>query len=267
MSNLTSLNINQSFQGLINLSDSTTGITSTPQQLQDGLGNDTGIKIATNRLEGGNIYNVYRAGIAQYYGTGFFQNTPSTPTNAGNILSNQVFYDNGLYSYSAISIYCHTLAAGESVDIAFYNAQYLETYGYVPYQKLVAEVNIPLTSTGIKTASFATPLTFSATGAGVYWIVCKFNGAATPVARTTPIPSGIRQFCDTLTNSMNGIVYNVAGTIPAFFAQNTTTATNPQTWQYNTGTFPTTWTSTELNLLSSTLGASYNPGFILHTIR
>lgn len=267
MSSLTGTQINQTYPSLLKMETSTTGVTSTLQNLEDGLGNDTGIKIATNRFEGSNIFNVYRPDIAQYYGTGFLLTAPSTPTGAGNILSSQVFYDNGQYSYSAISINCQTLGAGESVDISFYNTQYLNTYGYVPYQKLVAEVNIPLTSTGIKTATFATPLSFSGTGPGVYYQVVKFNGASTPVARTSSIPAGVRSFCDYMTNFMNGIVYNVAGTIPVFFAQNLSTGANPQTWQYNTGTFPTTFTSTELNLLTGTPGASYNPGFLLHTIR
>ena len=50
MSNLSNLQINQSFQGLLKLADSTTGITQSLQSVQDGLGNNTGIKLAQDFL-------------------------------------------------------------------------------------------------------------------------------------------------------------------------------------------------------------------------
>ena len=48
MPTLSGQTIQSTYQGLIKLADSTSGITSTPQQIQDGLGNDTGTRIATN---------------------------------------------------------------------------------------------------------------------------------------------------------------------------------------------------------------------------
>lgn len=42
MSNLTGQQIQNTYEGLLNLEDSTTGITSNLQAIQDGLGNNTG---------------------------------------------------------------------------------------------------------------------------------------------------------------------------------------------------------------------------------
>lgn len=265
MSDLSNLNINQSFQGILNLSDSTTGITTTPQQIQDGLGNDTGIKIGTDRLEGGNLFNIYTPSvIPQYFGNGF-TSSPATPGAVQNQIVANTFYDNGEYSYSAISVNCATLEAGTSVDITFYNSQMLETYGYVPYQKLVAEVNIPTTSTGIKTATFATPLSFSATGPGFYYYSIRYNTASTPVLRLGGTGSMVATYYNWLMISKFGIQYTPAGTNAlAPFRTNSTSGFVVGN-VYNTASFPTTFTSTELNLLTAT--SPNNFGFLLHTIR
>ena len=58
MSTLTGQQINLTYPGLLNLETSTTGITSNPQQIQDGLGNNTGIKIATNYLTAPNVLGI-----------------------------------------------------------------------------------------------------------------------------------------------------------------------------------------------------------------
>jgi hypothetical protein len=263
MSDLSNLNINQSYQGLLNLSDSTTGITTTPQQIQDGLGNDTGIKIGTDRLEGGNLFNIYTPSvIPQYFGNGF-TTSASVPGAVQNQIVANTFYDNGEYSYSAISVNCTTLEAGTSVDITFYNSQMLDTYGYVPYQKLVAEVNIATTSTGLKTATFATPLSFSATGPGFYYYAIRYNTASTPVLRLTQTPYLISNFTFLLISKF-GLQFNNAGTSAQMSFRNQTTATIAGL-VYNTASFPTTFTSTELNLATSTSVNSF--GFLLHTIR
>jgi hypothetical protein len=265
MSDLSNLNINQSYQGLLNLSDSTTGITTTPQQIQDGLGNDTGIKIGTDRLEGGNLFNIYTPSvIPQYFGNGF-TTSASVPGAVQNQIVANTFYDNGEYSYSAISVNCTTLEAGTSVDITFYNSQMLDTYGYVPYQKLVAEVNIATTSTGIKTATFATPLSFSATGPGFYYYSIRYNTASTPVLRLAGTGSMQATYFNWLMVSKFGLQYIAAGTMAAAPFRTTSTSGFASGNLYNTASFPTTFTSTELNLLSATATNSF--GFILHTIR
>ncbi len=264
MSDLTNLNINQSYQGILNLSDSTTGITTTPQQIQDGLGNDTGIKIGTDRLEGGNIVNYYRLSTPQYLGVGF-GNTPSSPGAVQNQLVCNLYYDSGLHSYSAITLNCSTLEAGTSVDVAFYNTQYLDTYGIAPYQKLT-EVNIDTTSTGLKTATFPSPLSFSATGAGIYWVIFRYNTAGSPVVRLTSLANSNFALSTNWLNYSNlGLVYNVAGTVATNSFRINATGANLNGMVLNTATFPNPMTTTELNTLTSTTIST--PGFLLHTIR
>jgi hypothetical protein len=267
MSTLTNTQISQTYPGLLKLDDSTTGITSSLQAVQDGLGNNTGLKIATNRLEGGNLMNAYRAGVAQYYGTGF-QNTGTAPTNSGNILSVSPFYDNGVQGYSAFTINVTTLAAGESIDVAFYNAQYLDGYGYVPYQRVVSAVNVPTTSTGFKTNSFPTTLSFSGTGPGIYFLVTKWNSVGvTPTTRCGVVNSTTNNYVVGLLPSIAGFVYNSNSSMAPSFWQGSAAQTNVLLNQYNTATLPATWTATELNTLSASVASNYNPGFLLHTIR
>lgn len=266
MANLAPLPINTSYPGVLNLETATTGITQNLQALQDGLGNNTGFQIAEDRLEGGNLFNIYSPpGIPQYFGNGFTA-TAISPGAVQNSLISFTFYDNGEYSYSAVSVNCITLEAGSSVDIAFYNTQYLDTYGYVPYQKLVSEVNISTTSTGIKTASFASPLSFSGTGPGVYYCVIRYNTASTPLVRLSPAGTNVSTYLNWLLCSKFGLQYNAAGTatLLPFRANPGTTSTTPGN-HYNTASFPTTFTSTEFNTLTST--SVFVNGFLLHTIR
>lgn len=264
MSSLSTSQINQSYQGLLKLADSTTGITSSLQSVQDGLGNDTGLKIAENRLEGGNLFNVYRAGIAQYFGIGL-STSPTTPgVGAQNVLTTNIFYDNGAVSYSAFTVNCSTLEAGTSVDIAFYNSQYLETYGYVPYQKISTEVNIVTTSTGLKVGTFASPLSFSGTGAGYYWAVIRYNTAGTPALRLQGAAiTGVNATAGIPINA--GFVFNVAGTTALSAYQTNLTVASAVGGVYNTASFPATWTSTQLSQITAVTPGQI--GFLLHTIR
>lgn len=266
MSTLTGTQINQTYQGLLKLDNSTTGITSSLQSVQDGLGNDTGLKIAENRLEGGNLFNIYRPStIPKYFGNGMSASVTNPGAGSQNIMNVISFYDNGIHSYSAFTINCGTLEAGSSVDIAFYNSQYLETYGYVPYQKMVTEVNIDTTSTGQKVGTFASPLSFSGTGPGFYWMVIRYNTAGTPALRLTQASTNSQSYNAGLLTANLGFVFNTAGTATTTSWQVNSTSINITGAIYNTASFPTTWTSTEFNTITSTGPVSV--GFILHTIR
>lgn len=268
MSSLTGTQINQTYPSLLKMETSTTGVTSTIQNLQDGLGNDTGVKIATNRFEGSNIYNILKPSTPpQYFGAGIASTNVTPVAGQQNTITTQLFYDNGVYSYSAITINCGILEAGTSVDISFYNSQLLNTYGYVPYQKMVTEVNLSTTSTGLKTATFASPLSFSATGPGIYFMVIRYNAAGAPALRLRVASSNSQTQNASLLANNYGYVFDVAGTAAASpFQTNVTTPTASLVGvNYNTGTFPTTWTSTELNLVTNITSSAI--GFLLHTIR
>lgn len=268
MADLSNQPINQSYKGLLTLQTATAGITATPQDLQDGLGNNTGFQIGTNRLEGGNIFNVYRPAAAKYYGNGI-GTTQTPPAGSQNVLSSTYFYDNGLYSYSAFTMNCLTLEAGASVDVAFYNAQYNDTYGYIPYQKLTDTINISAASTGFKTGTFSSPLSFSGTGPGFYFIVVKLNAASTPVFRFgQPGINASFYFSNGILMWNNGFVLNNAGSqYISPFNTASTLYTSIGNNTYSISSFPTTWSGSDSATLVSSSSTGYVPGFILHTIR
>jgi hypothetical protein len=266
MSSLTGSQINQSYQGLLKLADSTTGITSSVQSIQDGLGNDTGFEIGLNRLQGGNLIPFYKAGVGQYYGNGF-GTAPGAPTaGSENKLCSTYFYDNGVETYSAITVNCTTLHASETVDISLYNSQYLDGYGYVPYQKVMSEITITgTTSTGVKTMVLPTPFSFSGTGPGVYFAVARYNAATTPTIRFAFGITSPTNFLPFVTFN-TGWVFNTAASAAFLGTQNIGT-TAVQTWVYNTASFPSTFTSTEAATLTTSSSALFVPGFLLHTVR
>ena len=108
MSNLTGQQIKDTYDGLLNLQNSTTGITSTFQQIQDGLGNDTGLRIRQNQLQGGGLYSSTYL-VPQFMGNSV-QLAAGTQFAAGtqNIIQASPFYDSGVFSYSAMSFYVGT---------------------------------------------------------------------------------------------------------------------------------------------------------------
>jgi len=134
MSNLTGQAIQNTYPGLLNLETATTGVTSTPQQIQDGLGNNTGTKIATNWLTNPMVLGMqdYKA---DYYGLGFSLTAPIGTANSQNVMIAQLMYDNGTYDYSAMTY--NVITATTSSDVitcGFYTSQYVDGVGLAPYQ-------------------------------------------------------------------------------------------------------------------------------------
>ncbi len=99
MPTLSGQTIQSTYQGLLKLANSTSGITSTPQQIQDGLGNDTGTRIATNFLSAPNVFPMTSSAnfIPDYMGPGFLSAAVVPQANQQNKL-------NALISEFAISI-------------------------------------------------------------------------------------------------------------------------------------------------------------------
>jgi hypothetical protein len=186
MSNLTGQQINQTYDGLLNLQDSTTGITSTFQQIQDGLGNNTGLSIKQNQLQGGGLFSSTYL-MPQYMGSGF-QIAAGTQFAAGtqNIIMASPFYDSGVFSYSAMSYYLGTVTStSDTCEAAIYSAQYINGGGLQPKDVIISGLTIETTgSTGIKTISFPSNISMSGTGAGPYFVVFKIsNGGVQPTFR------------------------------------------------------------------------------------
>jgi hypothetical protein len=187
MSNLTGQQINQTYDGLLNLQDSTTGITSTFQQIQDGLGNNTNTRISTAGILSPNIVNMNNL-KPDFGGIGF---------NAGVGTANQaltqnktlygIFYDTGVNSYSAITYQCGTVTStSDVVTMAIYTLQLVPGIGIAPKDLVMSGVTMISNSTGVKTTSLPSTLSFSGTGGG-YYIVAYFvtNSGVTPTVRYT----------------------------------------------------------------------------------
>jgi hypothetical protein len=187
MSTLTGQQINQTYDGLLNLQDSTTGITSTYQQIQDGLGNDTNTRISTQGILSPNIVNMNNL-KPDYGGIGF-----TVGTGTANIALTQnktlygIFYDPGVNSYSAITYQCGTITStSDVVSAAIYTLQLVPGIGIAPKDLIMSGITMISNSTGIKTTSLPSTLSFSGTGGG-YYVIAYYvsNGGATPTVRYT----------------------------------------------------------------------------------
>lgn len=192
MSTLTGQAIKDTYDGLLKLTDSTTGITSTPQQIQDGLGNNTGTRIATNFFSNPNVFPMQNQSrwIPDYMGPGFTSATSAPIANTQNKLNCYMFYDSGIYNYSGITYVCGTsTTTSDVVDLAFYTVQYMDGTGYVPYELIMSGISLTTTTGGgFVTTNFPSTLSFSAYGGGYFYVVYKIsNAGVTPTVRYNDI--------------------------------------------------------------------------------
>jgi hypothetical protein len=213
MSNLTGQQINQTYDGLLNLQDSTTGITSSLQAIQDGLGNNTGARIATNFFTAPNVMSMNMNLLPDYMGNGAASGVGTVqPANSQNRLLYNLFYDNGVASYSAITYNLGTLTSTSDVVSAyFYSLQLVPGYGIAPKDLIMSGITLQSAgSTGYKTTTLPSTLSFSGTGGGYYVFAFYIaNSNVTPTVRYgAPIISARNQsFSETL-----GYYFNAAGT-------------------------------------------------------
>ena len=178
---LTGQQIQNTYDGLLKLADSTTGITSSIQAIQDGLGNDTGSRIATNFFQSPTTLGMnYLKG--DYYGYGFGATNITAVANTQNVINAAAFYDPGLFDYSAITY--NIGVATTSSDVwtgAFYTAQFAPNGGLGPSILIQSGITFTTNSTGVKTTTLPSTLSFSGYGAGIYFFVWKIaNAGVTP---------------------------------------------------------------------------------------
>ena len=188
MSTLTGNQIKNTYQGLLKLADSSTGITSSFQAVQDGLGNNTGLKIATNYLSAPNQPGFLNL-KADYYGPGFTAAGTVPIANSQNVLLAYPFYDNGLYDYSAFTYNVATATTTtDTVEVSFYTSQMVSGIGLAPHIQVLSAQTLTVNSTGIKNTALSSNLSFSGYGGGIYWCVMKIsNSGVTPTVRITGI--------------------------------------------------------------------------------
>jgi hypothetical protein len=265
MSTLTGQAIKDTYEGLLKLADSTTGVTSTPQQIQDGLGNNTGVKIATNFLTAPNVLGVqdYKA---DYYGLGFTPNAVVQAATSQNIIIAQIFYDNGLYDYSAMTYNIVTATTSSDVlTCGFYSSQYVDGVGLAPYQLIQTGITLTTNSTGVKVTTLPSTLSFSGYGPGYYWWVYKYsNAGVTPTVR--PGGSTVGAFSNAaIMPAKLGFTLLPAGT-SAQTSIKSIAPGNPGIAYSGLTNFQTSYSSADVKTYSSTVTPAII-GFCLNTIK
>lgn len=263
MSNLTGQQINQTYPGLLNLATSTTGITSSFQSIQDGLGNNTGLQIKQNQLQGGGLFSSTYL-VPEYMGGGLnIGAVAQYAAGTQNIIQASEFYDNGVFSYSAMSFYLATATStSDTCEAAIYSAQYINGAGLHPKDLVISGITIPTTgSTGMKTITFPSNISMSGTGAGPYFVVFKIsNGGVQPTFR-----QGSRAIAYPAFNALSfyGPVLNLAAAI-----YGTPFRSNANNFVYSgTSTFQNPYTSSIASTQSTTssiAGATF--GMLLHVV-
>jgi hypothetical protein len=189
MANLSGQTIQSTYPGLLNLNTATTGITSTPQAITDGLGNDTGLNIATNYLAAPNLLNYYSEFVPDYGGVGFGVGSATNPANSNNRLIYSAFWDSGVNAYSALTYNLQTLTTtNDTVTFSLYTAQMVDGIGIAPKDLILSGVSMTTTgTTGVKKTNLVSDVSFSGYSGGGYYIYGYVitSTAATPTIRFT----------------------------------------------------------------------------------
>jgi hypothetical protein len=179
MANLTNQRIKDTYYGLLNLETATTGITQSFQQIQDGLGNNTGLSIRQNQLQGGGLFSSSYL-VPQFMGN-TIQLAAGNQYAAGtqNIIMATAFYDLGAFSYSAMSFYLATATStSDTCEAAIYSGQYVNNSGIHPKDVIISGLTIATTgSVGLRTITFPSNISMSGTGAGPYFLVFKISNS------------------------------------------------------------------------------------------
>ena len=262
MSTLSGQTIQSTYQGLLKFADSTTGVTSSYQQIQDGLGNDTNIRISTNGIQSNTIM-AYNNLKPDYMGIGFSTGASTYGANHQNRTLYSVFYDSGIYSYSAISYHCLTATTtSDVVDIAFYTLQQVSTVGIAPKDLIMSGITLISNSTGFKTTTLPSTLSFSGTGGGYYVIATIVsNSGVTPTVRfTIPALASYNQQFNWgfyLNNAGTGVIQGVKTGSPG---------PNIGNILNNLSSFKTTYDTNDItqNIVSTGVTSQY--GFALNVI-
>jgi len=267
MPTLSGQTIQSTYQGLLKLADSTSGVTSTPQQIQDGLGNNTGARIATNFLTAPNVYPMNSSVnfTPDYMGPGFLSTGVTPQANQQNKLYACLFYDSGQYAYSAITYQIvSATTSSDVIDVAFYDLQYSNTMGVVPYNLIMSGITLSTSpgASGIIQTNLPSTLSFSGSGGGWYYMVFKIsNAGVTPTVRYSVSNSTGIGF-PSIVSSMLGVVRNRSGNalVPGIGTNGATpnypmTATN----------FATQFTTAD-GAINTSVNA-YNLGFALRCVK
>lgn len=268
MGTLTGQQISNTYDGLLKLSDSTTGITSTLQSIEDGLGNPTGARIATNYFTAPNVVNLDANLVPDMMGSGISTGVGlALAANSQNRLLYNIFYDSGVHSYSAITYNLGTLTSTSDVVSAyFYSLQLVPGSGVAPKDLIMSGITLLSTgTTGIKTTSLPSTLSFSGTGGGYYvFALYVSNANVTPTVRYGQPAVSTRN--QSFTESL-GYYMNVAGTA-AFIGSKVSPMAPASLYIINNLSVQSSYSESDITNNLNTGGVSNgNPGFGLNVIR
>lgn len=260
MSALSSQQINQSYQGLVKLADSTTGVTASLQTLQDGLGNDLPMGVRQGYFYTPNQYTfpLYKG---KFYGPGFSVVQASAIAATQNQIFTFPFLDQGLYDYSAITYNLNAATtSSDVVTAAFYDMDVYEDGGLFPKNLIMSGITLASTgSLGLRTTTLPSTLSFSGTGSVVYFMcVIISNAGVNPTVRyTTTSQNNLITGISNYGNYTN--VANTAISGPVGFGNTLTRQ------RLTTSAFPLTFTQGMISTRQATQGQDL--GFVLNTIR
>ncbi len=265
MSQLTNQQINNTYQGLIKLADSTTGVTSSLQSIQDGLGNDLPMKVSSGVFMTNVDMSYPKYGVGDFYGSGVALTSAAPVANTQNLMVALPFYDRGELSYSGISYQLITASTtSDIVNVSFYSSQWVDGYGLAPYEVVMSGMTFKSTgSTGFNTDTFVSPLSFSGNGPGIYWLVYQIqNSGVTPTVRYSLPSTYSENLVSTVVQSF-GYVFNANGVYVTPWDGPSTSPTAQIT--YNFTTYPNPFTASDVANTVTTLTNRY--GFVLRTLK
>lgn len=227
MASLSGNTIQDTYDGLLKLEDSTSGITSSFQNITDGLGNPTGLRLKEGDLQSPTQMN-HRKIVPFTQGTGWTSTTNSTANQAGNSVF-MAFYDLGIHSYSAITFYVSTLtSSNDTFTFGFYEPDIDEVLGLYPSTPIMTGLTLDLSTTGRVQVILPQPLSFSGGGGGIYFMkVVVDNGNSPGSPLTARVNVGTNTGLLSLAPAFYGMVENRTSITTASF-QRTAGATAPQ---------------------------------------
>lgn len=263
MSTLTGNQIKDTYQGLLKLATSSTGLTQNLQVIEDGLGNSTNMRIATGQLEVSNIPSFIN--LKPTYAGGGFNATAPTQSAAGtqNIILAYPFYDKGLYAYSAMTYQVVTATTStDTVEAAFYTSQMVSGIGLYPHAPVLSGITLDVSPVGQRTTTFGSNISFSGYGAGVYWLVYKISNSN--------VQPTIRYGINPALTSLGTIANLIYGPNPSFGG-----GYGVQPWRLNGNAMVLSGQTTFDNPFAGTINTTQSttasistqpPGFIFHTV-
>jgi len=267
MSALTGSQINQSYQGLLKLADSTTGITAGHQAITDGEGNDTGTRIGQNFFQPPWGISHYELQPNDYYGTGIGGSVVNPTASQINNTTVTMFYDRGIESYSAVTWNVWTtFDSNEKIDYAFYKLGFLEGYGYVATDRVspVYSFTGVTSGGGFQQDILESPLSFSGTGPGLYGLAIVYStDDGTLTGRLTSQSISPANLQLPLNGNLGFVRNTINNAAPTFFASNTSGAFSSYTLSGTS--LPSSYTLSNYPQ-TSWISASQG-GFLLDTIK